>query len=771
MARQLSASVDNTFVKGVITEATGLNFPDHACTAADNVVFSILGNVERRPGLDLETNYSNFTLSRTGLALSSYLWKNAGGDGLTQVYVVQIGNSILFYQSSLATLATPLSATKLNASLNLTNYIALNNVDDPSKVECQYAEGNGYLFIFHPDLDPIYCTFSSGSITALRIAVNVRDTSGVPEPGVADNFRPNTLSTVHNYNLYNQGWTNSPSWATTSTTVLTSTNTGSHTWTIPSGLSITVGDPVVLTGLAQGGDAIHMSGLVTAYSGTSLTINISFTSLLVNPLNVDQGIWSLSKTGGAIISTFQSAVGYWPSNSDVWWTFKDTSRVYNPAVTYPNVTLNQAPAPKGALIYSAFNLAYGTTGLTGLTSVSTVKRPRTGCWFQGRVWYTGVDSSFTATGTADSYSWSENIYFSQIIQNTSQFGKCYQSNDPTSEAASDLLPSDGGIIRIQGCGAIYKLFPIQNGLLVFAANGIRFITGSTGIGFTANDYTITELPNIRSISSTSFINVNGYPVFWNEEGIYSITPAQQGGFSVDNLCLGTILTLYSDIPTISKRSARGDYDPLSYTIKWAYRDTTETDLSTRYEFNKILTYNTATKAFYTDTIGSANGAVYIHDIKYIIGLGDGVAAESTLKYLTSVSRLAFAFAEEKDTTNWVDFVSLGGGGTKLTSTFTTGYKLKGGALRRWEPVYIYVYTQGPCSYTIQGVWDYAISGNSGRYSQTQIFTNNDPNYAVSIRRHKIRGHGKSLQLKFTSVAGQPMNIIGWAIMESSNASI
>jgi len=51
-------------------------------------------------------------------------------------------------------------------------------------------------------------------------------------------------------------------------------------------------------------------------------------------------------------------------------------------------------------------------------------------------------------------------------------GNCYQVNDPTSDQLFDLLPTDGGVIVIQGCGSIYKLFPLQNALLVFAANGV-----------------------------------------------------------------------------------------------------------------------------------------------------------------------------------------------------------------------------------------------------------------------------------------------------------
>ena len=146
----------------------------------------------------------------------------------------------------------------------------------------------------------------------------------------------------------------------------------------------------------------------------------------------------------------------------------------------------------------------------------------------------GLDASQAATGDENFYTWTENIYFSQIVTSINQFGYCYQANDPTDENYFNLLPDDGGVIQIQGCGAIHKLFPIQNGMLVFADNGVWFITGSQGIGFTADDYTITKISAVRVISNTSFVDVLGMPFFWNEEGIY-MTQQTQNGIQIEPL--------------------------------------------------------------------------------------------------------------------------------------------------------------------------------------------------------------------------------------------
>src|SRR5258705_632118 len=96
--QQVTNTVENNFTKGLITEATGLNFPENAATDCDNCEFTLVGDVNRRLGINKEVNGTVNAVSRSGKAISSYKWNNSSGDGLTQIVVEQLGDTLYFYK-------------------------------------------------------------------------------------------------------------------------------------------------------------------------------------------------------------------------------------------------------------------------------------------------------------------------------------------------------------------------------------------------------------------------------------------------------------------------------------------------------------------------------------------------------------------------------------------------------------------------------------------------------------------------------------------------
>src|SRR6266436_6539714 len=184
LQQQPVPTVENHFIAGLKTEYTGLNFPVNAATDTQNCVYTLIGDVERRGGINYEANFALNNNNVNNVARSSFRWLNAGGDGTSQILVQQIGINLYFYKTSSATLANPVSTTLLSSVVPVTQFLATGTTANPAVSECQYAMGNGYLFIFHPNCDPFYCIFNNNLVTANVITLQMRDFVGIPETGV-----------------------------------------------------------------------------------------------------------------------------------------------------------------------------------------------------------------------------------------------------------------------------------------------------------------------------------------------------------------------------------------------------------------------------------------------------------------------------------------------------------------------------------------------------------------------------------------------------------
>ena len=777
MPAQVTTTTENNFTRGLITEATGLNFPENAATSCINSEFTLIGDVVRRQGIDVEINGQPQTIDRTNLAISEYVWNNPGGDGNSKLLVIQVGSNLYFYNIATVTLTTPVSSQFLG-QLSISS-MTVPGVTFDSTLECAFTDGNGFLFVYHPSCDPFYVTYNAGThaFTQALITINIRDFTGCVD-NLGPSTRPATLSVEHQYNLLNQGWVAGAPWAGVSTTPY-SFQTGDFTFIIQTGLTISIGASVTVIYTGNTIAAKNSTQLVNFTAGTAGCIGtvVSYTSatgaLVLNcslgsawsVATVIPSSWSLIPSTTGMIGTFATAANVYPSNADIWWSFKDDTDTFNPAGTLSNVTQVAGNAPQGHFVLPAFNQSRLLVSGTNVQSTVTTSRPTTGTWYAGRVWYTGVNAFQDTISDASFYTWTENIYFSQVVSGVSDFGSCYQVNDPTSQNLNGLLPTDGGVITIVGSGTIHKLFPIANGLLVFANNGVWFITGSQGIGFAANDYTVTKISSVKVLSQKSFVDVLGLPYFWNEEGIYQVIPAQGGSLTVVPLTVGTILSFYNQIPLVSKKYAKAAYNPITYVVQWVYKTTQETSVTDRYAYDGILNYNTYNKAFYPYSIDNINSS--INGIIYINFPSIGSATPiPVIKYIcTTGSNLSLA--DEHDI-NYVDWSSI-----NYTSTFTTGYKLHGQGLKRFQIPYIYVYSRnsGYSAYTVQSAWDYGIDFDSNKWSQPQFIELNDSNSGMIFRRIKLRGNGIVLQLMFNSVDGQPFDIIGWSIFETVNAGV
>lgn len=202
MARKAGNVAENNFTRGLITEATGLNFPENAVTETWNCVFEPKGTVRRRLGIDLEAEAQTIPFLVAG-AIVEYLWEAVSQTGTRTFLVLQTGSAIAFYDLSEG---ETISTRVKDFAVNLETYLAMPSTTFHER-PCSFASGNGRLFIAHPNCEPIVVEYDEeeDDITQEAIIIQVRDFEGVDD-GLEPAEEPATLSPEHHYNLKNQGW-------------------------------------------------------------------------------------------------------------------------------------------------------------------------------------------------------------------------------------------------------------------------------------------------------------------------------------------------------------------------------------------------------------------------------------------------------------------------------------------------------------------------------------------------------------------------------------
>lgn len=708
MARQASTTVENNFVKGLITEFTAMNFPENAILEGDNCVYSELGGVTRRLGMDFENEFLGNTISgflKESDAVIEFEWYSVGNEGTTKFLVQQLGFRLHFFSVE----NSGLSSKKKSFTVNLSTYAAPGKTATNIRSKpAQFTSGKGYLFVVHQDCDPIYVEYNNetDSISVNVVELKVRDFEGLPESQEID-FRPTTLTNTHKYNLYNQGW-----YITARTS----------------------GNPV-----AEGG----------------------------NDKQVLQ-FWEDSRSD-------------YPSNADIWWIYKNGFDVMIND-NFNKFTLGNTPAPKGHYLYDAFNIdRTGATGIPGLPSVTTTSRPSSVCFYAGRVFYSGVaDDGF-----------SDKVYFTQILESDDQLGKAYQVNDPTSETIFDLLDTDGGVISLPLIEKVVSMKVIADALIVIGTNAIFCVRGTENGPFKATDYSVEYVGAIGGTSHTSIIEVDSKLMWFNNDALYALLKDQIGVyFQIQNVSKSTIQSLIDSIPEANKQFIKGDYNKKEQIIQWLFSDQ---DVLTGYQYNRILEFNIVSQAFYTHTIDISLGPV----ISGIITIGgqkietislpvtdnslenvtdnllDLVTVESStfvpnseiFKYTTVYDTNKVTYSELRDD-DLLDWVSYNPAGASYESYGVSGYRVRGEFLRKFNstPCLFVVRNLDGGRCEISGIWDYGF-----RESIPIELYLTRPEVSYLMRRIKLRGKGRSLQIKFRSVGNAPFDLIGWSTFDTGGA--
>lgn len=761
MPRQTVPAEVNTFVKGLITEASPLTFPENASLDELNFILNKDGSRQRRLGMEFRPDSVNLTLpvsTVNGLKINTFKWENVGGDPLKTVIVLQCGKSVYM-----------INASDPGGVFEQSFIIGSSDVLDISMTSV-----DGVLVCASGDKQIAAIDYRNGVYTKTTQTLKIRDLFGVEDVVSGKDLfspeyletRPTTLTSTHTYNLRNQ------------------------TFAVPRWVQYDEQTKDCILGFYE------QSGIVgtASYPSNADSVLPFFFALPTDSENREAERFMARECYINPLGSFNAPRGYFVIDA----LERGKSRVdavsrlkeRHPENIYDVTSLPQDKTPGGASVVAQF---------------------------AGRVFYGGF-SGDVLDGDSQSPRMTSYILFSKLVDNVTDVGKCYQEGDPTAKDTPDIVATDGGFIRLDGAYGIKKMVSVGSQLIVIAENGVWGIQGGSDYGFNAENYLVKKYSEHGCVSSSSVVLVDNTVLYWGDDGIYNVAPDQYGDWRVTTVTATTIQKFYDSIDTSSKQGCKGFYDAYERKIRWVYDNNfAVTGVNTK---ELILDLNLS--AFYVMEIcggtsenrvvagaevppfrlGAVQESVTVGGIAVTAGGLDvvvsGVVSETQLRefiYVTvtsySSSQVVLRMAGYTNT-SFMDW-----GEVDAPAYMVTGY-LSGGDFQRYKQVpYLTVHSRrtetgfdseynlvGQSSCKIGSMWEWTNSINSNRWGREfEAYRLNrlwmpssssdayDDGFSVVTTKNKLRGKGRVLSLKFSTSPGKNLHLYGWSMILGVNGNV
>lgn len=725
----------NSFIKGLITEAGALNFPDNASLVDQNFVLNSDGSRNRRLGLKKQVQGgSHFYSINPGEVYgdSVHIWKNPLQTGAYDIIVVQLGSDLRFYKSKPYPIIDNLITTY---TLPAAHNKAISIVGDSIRGQFVLTYGSDELVVL--DYNEITST-----VSATYRRIEVRDVFGIDDgfdlterplyPEKLDNTYVNEVR--HLYNLRNQGW---PDEAQTALNA-----DGSKTGTV----AVAPRDPVRVD------------------------------------INEETPVYPMP----------------YPSNADVFWRARVASAVDASAVgAYsPWELLKQdygsTPAPRGRAVIDIFNrdesraefLNSFDNFLPGTVDTEYLNVPldRSVGWvsqiaaYAGRMFYS-VKVTTALGGDENTPKLNTMVFFSQVAKSDEHIARAYSEADPTSEYMYDTVDTDGGFVVIPEAGEILRLAPLGESLFIICSNGVWELHGGER-AFSATNVNLAKTTSVGGLSSKSVLVAESVLTYWADGGIYliSVDETSQRGLA-SNITAPTIQSLYKAIPLAEKKKATGVYDIVDRRIRWIYSP--NNDPVWPPTPNNELVLDLDLQAFYLNVIQAGAAITFRQGLALpdLVYLCMGRQDAATLEYsFYSYADIRFKDFETYDAKAILVTGALTGGTgssdkqtTSLVMHFNrteNGYQLDGDALL----------FDNPSSCTVTPQWEWTNSAHAGKWGQpfeayrlprayypTGLGDPFNYSYTVITSKNGIRGRGRALSLRMESKPEHDLHILGWGL--------
>ncbi len=748
------------FIKGLITEASPVNFPPEASSDEENFQLNRDGTRDRRLGLDFEQEHTlrNLPVSLNDLKNQTpvtFEWRNVNGDSGSIFLVMQTQQVLNFFDLQVGSLSTD----GYKGTITLSSF--------PTNTDYSFASIDGRLVVAAGANTIAVVTYNGTSFAASYETLKTRDVWGVEVTGNAETdiaFRPSTLSAAHQYNLYNQSW-GIPRKDSNGTLV----------------------DP-----------ANHYQSVLGVYPSNSETV---WPGLQYQPVATGQ-----SPFERIYANLYAEVLGATTNTSRGYFIIDVIRRGESRAAA---IVANKSKYPQMAMATFTTPADYSSGGATIVTE------------FAGRVFYAGFNGT-VVSGDKRSPDLSNFVFFSQLVKSAPDITKCYQEGDPTSRESNDVVETDGGFIRLSGVDKIISLVNLSSHLIVIANNGVWTISGGSDYGFSATNFKTQRISNFGSLGTRCVVEDSSRVLYWSEDGIYAVGKDQIGEYTAQNITLSTIQSFYEAISNTAKEKAIGIYDAVGKKIRWIYRDgelftgSSETkelvlDLSINaFYVNRImkLANNSAEllSGFRSAPFqsGVGNTLVLVDGDEVFSGSDEVVvpntgrqAGLQTTRYLVVVNeagtiKYTFAYYNNPYFKDWeqVDNIGVDAKAYMVTGEYTADdssihkqipyltihfYRTENGVDAELNPL-------SPSGCFIRTMWDWANGYKSNKWSPlVQAYRyrkeyipsgpedDYDTGFEVVTSRNKVRGRGKAFSLYFETEPGKDCRIIGWNLALNGNS--
>lgn len=775
----------NSFVQGLITEATPLNFPENSSADEENFVLNRDGSRERRLGMDLEDNHNwlstGVTTDRINeFGFNSFKWSEVAGDSQLELLVVQFDNRLYFFNIE----TTTISNEGFLGMLTISEF--------PSSSKFSFASVEGSLVVAAGVDSFAVVTYEGGVLDYYLDRIMIRDVFGLQEAEPRydeDNSYRGPLTFSHYYNLQNQSWG------------------------IPKVASYTIGglnptnsiDPIIYYanhyGFAPSNSEqvwLGMQFVAAQYNAQSGQMDRAYEHMIVELYRESWGSMVHPAKGYFIIDALrrgQSRYEKFVANID----------------KYPELNKNFYAGWVNQFNPSEWIFPADFTP-NGASCVAE---------FAGRVFFSGFTGE-VIDGDAKSPNYTNYVFFSTLVKNKTDIPKCYQEGDPTSRDSSDIVDTDGGFLRISEAKEIHSLISLGSSLLVIASNGVWSIDGGSDYGFSATNYKVTKLSTFGGLSATSVVTEGTRIYFWATDGIYTVGRNQLGDITVDSITKNTIQSLYDEIPTLAKLSASGVYDNFAKKIRWIYQDgdllgpeTTTFELVLDVDlgaFSKNRISNMEGNYVTVLSIFQASPFKATSEENNVVVVGDAVLVDTDPVIITQ-KMVSSGFQETKyialtqfngilyftfsfyNNTRFLDWEKLDGVGQDAKAYCLTGTQTLGDSgIDKQIPYLIFHFVrtedvvdvnyvpqnQSGCLFRCQ--WDFANTANSKKWTPLmQAYryrmphwasapnSEYDNGYEVISTKNKVRGMGKAFAMYFETEPGKDCKILGWNLTVNGNS--